>query len=236
MTGFKLRTTSAVALAALLCGCGATPPDHRDGQISGGSTGGYASVATCYLPPPFDSNPAQYKQNPNHAIAAPDTHVVDTQFCSPLWATFTDGVAVTCVATDAPNDADECVLRERAVKQYTDSQKAIDNVKPNIRLHLKSLSGLLNVDVSADGKTYSFLGFVVKDNEKMFAPANTDSDCFAKVTTHASGISADLYLDRCLTTGRAKEVSHLKLTQNVTKPGYAKIDAIEALTFRQRVK
>ena len=223
-------------LAVLLCGCGATPPEGRDGQFPPISTGATASVATCYLPPPYDTNPAQYKQNANNFVGAADGLVVDTQFCSPLWATFTDGAVVTCVATDDPGDTDECVLRERAVKKYVDSKKAVDNVKPNLRVHLKALSGVINVDVSADGKSYGFLGFIVKDNEKMFVPANTDTDCIARLTTLSSGFYADLYLDRCLTTTKAREVSYLKLTQNLKKPGYAKIDAVEALTFKKRVK
>ncbi len=229
---------AVLATVALLVGCQAEPPGYRDGQLPSGSTGAYLSIATCNLPP---GTSPQYKQNPNHAIAAPDGLVVDTQFCFPLWATFTDGAVVPCVSTPAPNDNDECDQREAAVKQYVDpkNKKAIDNVKPNLRVHLKTLTGMINVDVSADGKSYGFLGFIDKDNERSLAPANTDFDCFAKLTTHASGIYADLYLDRCLTTSRANEVSYLKLTQhtinNVIK-GYARIDAVEALTFRKSVK
>ena len=226
----------AVMLAVLWAGCTATPPVHRDGQIPGGSSGPYVSVAVCYLPAPYDKDPTTYSQVPLNAVGAVDGRVVDTQFCSPLAATFTDGLLVACVATDNPNDTDECDIRTNNIKQYVASKKTIDNVKPNLRVHLTSLSGLINVDVSSDGKSFGFLGFIVNDNEKMYAPANTDSDCFAKLTSHSTGIYADLYLDRCLTTSRAQEVAYLKFTQNVKKPGYARIDAIEARTFKKGVK
>lgn len=234
---------------ALLGGCTATPPGHPDGAPSVVTPERYPSVATCSYTPACDlDKPACLKlSQADHVVGAPDNKSIDTQFCSHVITTFTEGSLVTC--REHPNPAvknDECDVRAKLVAEYVksveDNKKSggkvpvVDRVPPNLRIHLLQLEGLVAVEVSADGVSYGFLGYLKRPQDNYAKLKDVKPDCFARLRQVGSTIQADLYMDRCLTTTRARDVNYIKLTKDPEKSitGYARIDAIEALTFKKR--
>ena len=175
---FPLLLTFLVVCGA---GCQADPPQPKPGQLPGATTGRYVSVATCNLPDQYSRLPAdkrkQLLQDPKWATGQPDGWSVDSQFCSPLWATFTNGVTLPCVSKA------DCEKRNLQIKEYLDSNKAKDNVRPNLVVQMNKLGGLLNVDVSSDGVNYGFLGFIAQRADRAYAGASVDIDCFAKLSS-----------------------------------------------------
>lgn len=91
--------------------------------------------------------------------------------------------------------------------------------QPDISLHVTQVAGITRVEASQDGISYQIVGFLGG------TPAGTPLSCLAGSRTN----EALIYLGRCNTI---TNISHLRLTRDITISGSIILDAVEALNYK----